>query len=1446
MRKENWGIFFPLSACRFITIITILFLNNIEINAQCAAYTANIHCTTAAPTIIGNSITCTPPINNAGRRNFRVTNMVAGNIYRVSNCGSGLDTQLTIFNNAGTASVAFNDDNGPDCAGASASIDFTPPTTGDYRIQLNRFNCNSTTNQAHGTITVTLIGAAPPAPSNDLCSNATPLPCGTTNLAGTTVGTTNIANVSGCSMSNYGVWYSFVGDGQNTTITTNPSFDIKLSVSSGTCGSMTNIICTDAAPETATFSTINGTTYYIYVAHWLAGSTTTGTFTISRSCTTPIGNDDCSNSVNLTVNPTTNCAATTAGSTIGASQSLAGCLGNADDDVWFNFVATSTIHNVTVTPGTLSDAVLQVFSGTCGSLSSLACVDNTVTGNESATVTGLTIGNTYYVRVYSYSNGSGQGTFTMCVSTPVNPCLTVTNIPTCGSTINVTVPSGSGSYPNSPCGWTTPGAETIYTFTPTQSGTYTIQQTNSFATIDYHYKAVSDGCNNIGWSCVDDLFGASTSSSFFLSAGIQYYFLLDPESTAGGNVSFIINCTTNPCTNGSGTGTSALACPSVQSGGLGLNGADPIPLDCNSISTCVDLEATYLQLGDTSSYTVESITYAPPYQFNCLQNPVSVNIDDIWSPVINIPFDFCFYGNTYNSCIMGSNGMISFDTTNASSPSGYAFSNNLPSLVGALFPNTIYGVYHDIDPSVGGTVGWELITLNTGCRALVASWNDIPMFSATCNSILYTGMIVLYEDTNVIEVYIKEKNVCASWNGGNAIVGIQNETGTQAVVAPGRNGLDADWTVTNEAWRFVPAGPSITSIQWFEGSGTSGPVVGNTDTINVCPTVTTTYTAQVTYSLCNGNTIVENDETIVTVLGDKTWNGSIDSDWNKNNNWTPVGIPNNTDCVLIPVTPNDPIISGTNYNGLAGTLRILNNATLTVNSNNSITVTDWVNVQPNGTFEIHDNSSLVQINNNTNIGNIIYRRDTDIRRLDYVYWSSPVSGFNVSNIPSPIAPGPIFTWNTTFANPNGGQGYWIGAAGSTMQPAVGYIMRGPNSFGNTPTTLNGSFIGVPNNGQITTTISRGSDTNTATHYGLNGTEITNLSDNYNLIGNPYPSAIRASQFLFNNNTKIEGNVRLWTHGTLPAAITSPFYDTYAYNYTPGDYYIYNFTGVTCCPAAGSDLFIGAGQGFFVQMIDGPPASDIVSFNNGLRNPSYDNSLFYRNANQIETQTNLTDLERHRMWFDIINSDGLNDRTLIGYVENATMGRDSYFDANTAVAGNMIIYSLLNEEKLTIQGRSLPFDVNDVVPMGVHIPTSGQYTIALAAIDGLFENQAIYLIDKLTNDIHDIKENPYSFSSEQGTFNNRFEIIYQNESLSNPDFSLENLIRVTSNENLTVYSTNELMESVLVYNVLGQKLAEYNNVNANQLVLNTLQKNNSTLLLKIKLQNGTTSIEKVIY
>ena len=107
-----------------------------------------------------------------------------------------------------------------------------------------------------------------------------------------------------------------------------------------------------------------------------------------------------------------------------------------------------------------------------------------------------------------------------------------------------------------------------------------------------------------------------------------------------------------------------------------------------------------------------------------------------------------------------------------------------------------------------------------------------------------------------------------------------------------------------------------------------------TPTINVCPSSTTTYTAEITYTLCDGRTIKETDETTVTINGAKVWNGSVNTDWNVANNWTPTGIPTALDCVVIADTANDPIISGTNYNGLGLNLTIDNNAVLTVNTNN--------------------------------------------------------------------------------------------------------------------------------------------------------------------------------------------------------------------------------------------------------------------------------------------------------------------------------------------------------------------------------------------------------------------------------------------------------------------------------------------------------------------------------
>jgi len=897
------------------------------------------------------------------------------------------------------------------------------------------------------------------------------------------------------------------------------------------------------------------------------------------------------------------------------------------------------------------------------------------------------------------------------------------------------------------------------------------------------------------------------------------------------------------CSPGGGNGTTTLGCPYVTSGGFGLNGTDPSAIDCTT-SSCVNLEATYLELGNTTNYTVQSIPYAPPYQFNCLQNPVSVNVDDVWSPVINLPFNFCFYGNSYSSCIIGSNGILSFNTGNASASSGYAFSNNLPSTTGALFANSIYGVYHDINPNVGGQVGWELITLNTGCRALVASWNNVPMFSN--NSILYTGMMVLYENTNVIEVFIREKNVdnfdISPWNGGNAIVGLQNATGTAAVVAPGRNGLDTNWEVSNEAWRFTPSGTSIATLKWYEGAGTTGPIVGTTAIVNVCPAATTTYTAEITYTLCNGVLLKVTDQTTVTVTNGKVWNGSVSTDWNVANNWTPSGVPTSLNCVVVPNVTNDPIISGVFFNAYGLNLTILNGATLVMNATNTLTITDFVKVEPTASFTIKNSASLIQVNNSAvNIGNIIMERMTTLRKTDYVYWSSPVQTFSAAAISPGTATNYIYKWNPSIANTNGGLGNWVGGNDNPMILGKGYIVRGPTAFTTIPAAFTATFTGKPNNGIIQPQITRGNYSG-INYLGTNLFTITNLDDNWNLLGNPYPSAINATTFL-TNNTNISGNVRLWTHGTNIVLGGSTFYATFAYNYTSSDYVSYNGTGST---PPGFNGKIGAGQGFFVTMNEATAVTENVTFNNSLRSNTYINSQFYRNNNDNNTIDPESEPERHRIWLSLVDANNNATTTLVGYVNEATNQQDRMFDAEHVAENGMGIYSMINDKAMIIQGRLLPFDQNDTVPIGVTVTNNGIYNIAISTLDGLFENQSqeIYLEDSEIGIIHDLRSAPYTFTADTGMSQSRFILRYTNDSLGNDNLNANQTFAFITNNTLHIQSKENIAE-VTIYEVTGKLVKTYQ---PNQTVNHIESEFNfakGVYLAKIKLESGVITAKKLM-
>lgn len=292
----------------------------------------------------------------------------------------------------------------------------------------------------------------------------------------------------------------------------------------------------------------------------------------------------------------------------------------------------------------------------------------------------------------------------------------------------------------------------------------------------------------------------------------------------------------------------ASACPSVNAG--------PDQTICPG--QCVNLTATVQGTLGTTTYAVQNIPYSP-YSY-AAGTQVLINIDDTWTSAINLPFCFQFFGNTYNQFVIGSNGLISFDLTYAGGFCQWSFTaaNALPSAGVPL--NSVMCPYHDIDPSVtGANTACDVRYAVYGtapCREMVVSWYEIPMFNSPCHSMLATQQLVLHETTNIIDMYIQNKPLCTSWNGGLAIEGIQNATGTVAYTVAGRNATQ--WTATNDGKRFMPTGPPNYTLTWFGPSGN----LGSANPINVCPSTTSTYTAQVVNNTCAGP-ITVTDQVIV-------------------------------------------------------------------------------------------------------------------------------------------------------------------------------------------------------------------------------------------------------------------------------------------------------------------------------------------------------------------------------------------------------------------------------------------------------------------------------------------------------------------------------------------------------------------------------------------------------
>ncbi|MGA9637319.1 T9SS sorting signal type C domain-containing protein [Flavobacterium sp.] len=691
--------------------------------------------------------------------------------------------------------------------------------------------------------------------------------------------------------------------------------------------------------------------------------------------------------------------------------------------------------------------------------------------------------------------------------------------------------------------------------------------------------------------------------------------------------------------------------------------------------------------------------------------------------------------------------------------------------------------------------------------------------------------------------------------------------------------------ITNTVYTFggSATGATVSGLP----SGLSSTVSGSTITISGTPTTSGTYTISTTghTSPCSaislGGTItVSPVPTIPTVVSItqpdcKTPTGSVTLSGLPSGNWTvnPGGITGSTttatitglavgthnltvtnsnncpspataDIVINPVVTNTWTTSWSNgtptsaqaivFNGdysstgnidIEGCSCIVNaGKNVVFNSGHTLKITNGITVSGSLTFE--NGASLVQISNTaTNSGNIIYKRNTtSILNTDYVYWSSPVTGANLGAIQT----------GTIYSSFNASSNKWVKAsAGTGMNSGIGYIVRGAGTspVSGTPFIKTATFIGTPNNGIIPVSIVGG--------------------DASNLIGNPYPSAVNADAFLYANSSVLEGTLYFWTHSTaiqLAANITNGSQGTGKYAYTSDDYATYNFTGGTI----GVGQLIAAGQGFFAQGGSGGTAT----FDNSMRlNPSggiLDNSQFSKPTSGSKTAKTSTtiNLEKNRIWLNLTNTEGAFKQMLIGYITGATNKYDRGYDG-ASFDGNSFVdfYSINENTPLTIQGRALPFEKTDIIPLGYTSTINGDFTIAIDKTDGFLANQEVFLEDKSTGIFTNLKKGSYTFATQKGIYNDRFVISYvAKTSLDNDNFvTNENSLVVFHKDNkITVQSSDKSISKVQLYDVSGKLILEKSKINTNEAILSYLHSVEQVLIVKVTFENGHVISKKIIY
>lgn len=496
----------------------------------------------------------------------------------------------------------------------------------------------------------------------------------------------------------------------------------------------------------------------------------------------------------------------------------------------------------------------------------------------------------------------------------------------------------------------------------------------------------------------------------------------------------------------------------------------------------------------------------------------------------------------------------------------------------------------------------------------------------------------------------------------------------------------------------------------------------------------------------------------------KEWEGDVDTDWTNTANWKNGEIPDNAKQEPVLITrqsTNYPVLTTTVVTGdIELEFHATEPGTITIQDGGTLDVA--YDVLNDGTIALQNNGSLYVRESKpiTGVGDFSIVRDSPNYPSNdfYSVWSTPVAETD-SEIGS-IFTNAIITYKYD-ASQTPSAYVQVGNT-ENMEVGRGYFIRSDNDSG----VISRTFSGSLNNGDFDEPIYHNSPT-----------------DNFNLIGNPYSSAIDWVTFQEDNSDLLGGTMYYWSQSFAGE------------NNSTSDYISFNSLGSS---EPGTTGDIAAGQGIFVKSSQVGTAT----FKNSHRVSGNNNQFFRSNEDDGKS------------WFRLSGSMGYSP-ILIGFIPGATDDYDDMYDAAFISEGATIeLYSLMGTNKYEIQGRSV-LEENQLIdiPLGYEVLSAGDYTISIVLeyIDPTFD---IFLEDTLLNITTDLRTLDYTFNVASATEDNgRFILHYEYNELLSADEFVEESNSINSsfveNELVTKIFSNETPNNIQLFNINGKEMLNDN-------------------------------------